>query len=293
MDVGAGAAIPVLSEISALRAWSAAARERSGRVAFVPTMGALHAGHLSLIAAAKAACAQVVVSIYVNPTQFGPQEDLAAYPRDLAGDLRLAAEAGADVVFAPSDQVMYPRGAGSTWVEVQGLTEHLCGAFRPGHFRGVTTVVARLFNLVQADVAFFGEKDYQQVAVVRRMVEDLGMPIEVVSCPTVREADGLAMSSRNALLPASLRAQACVLYRGLSAARGLYVSGERRRGVLLSAATCEIALAPDARIQYVDLVDATTLEPQGPEVGEAVVMAMAVRLGAVRLIDNMTLGVGA
>ena len=215
------------STIAELHAALAQARAREATpVGLVPTMGALHEGHLSLIRRARQECGFVVVSIFVNPTQFGPREDFARYPRDLERDLALAADAGADLVFAPTDAAMYPPGH-STWVDVEGLTEGLCGALRPGHFRGVCTVVAKLLNLCRPDRAYFGQKDAQQVAVIRRMVRDLDMGVDIVGCAIVREADGLAMSSRNAYLSSEHRAQAPLLWQSLRAAEELIAKGER------------------------------------------------------------------
>ncbi len=242
----------------AVRAW-----QREGlSVGFVPTMGALHEGHLSLLRASAAECDRTVVSIYVNPTQFAPTEDLEQYPRPLDEDCRLAVGAGADLCFCPSDAVMYPDGF-ATYVVQEGLTGVLEGAFRPTHFRGVLTIVCKLFHAVPADRAYFGQKDFQQTVVVRRMVRDLGMPVEVRVMPTVREPDGLAMSSRNAYLGAEERRQALCLSKALGEARRLYGEGRTDADALREAMRRIIADAPLARPDYVEIVDRDTLEPSG------------------------------
>lgn len=254
-------------------------------VGLVPTMGALHEGHLSLIRRARAENDVVVVSIFVNPTQFGPHEDFARYPRPWERDVRLAEEAGADVVFHPSAEEMYPEGY-STWVEVEGLTEGLCGASRPGHFRGVATVVTKLLHICQPERVYFGQKDAQQLAVIRRMVRDLDFPVEVVDCPTVREADGLALSSRNTYLSPEERAQAPVLYRALREVERLVQTGETQVSELVAAARAVLAKAPLAQVEYVEIVDAESLEPVARVEGPCLV-ALAVRFGDTRLIDNV------
>lgn len=258
-----------------------------GPVGFVPTMGYLHDGHLSLVRAAKEQCASVVVSIFVNPTQFGPNEDLDAYPRDLERDLRLLREAGVDLVWTPTPEVMYPEGY-QTWVTVEKLTQPLEGARRPGHFRGVTTVVAKLFNAVRPDKAFFGQKDAQQAAVIRRMTLDLSYPIEIVVCPTQREADGLAMSSRNTYLSPEEREAATVLYRALKAAEAAYKAGERNADVLRQVMRDTILAEPLAELQYVSCADYDTLEELQFVQGKAL-LSMAVFIGKTRLIDNLVL----
>ena len=240
-----------------MTAWSRAARARGERIAFVPTMGALHEGHVTLLREARSRGDKVALSIFVNPTQFGPNEDLARYPRDLEGDLRKAAGAGTDVAFVPEAADMYPPGF-QTVIEVRELARGLDGVFRPGHFAGVATVVAKLFNIVAPDVAVFGEKDFQQLAIVRRMVADLAMPIDVVGIPTVREPDGLAMSSRNAYLSPAERARALSLSRALFAARDRAAAGERDAAALL--ANARAALDID-RLDYLELCDADTLAP--------------------------------
>lgn len=248
-------------------------------------MGALHEGHRSLLRAARAACDVVVASIFVNPTQFGPNEDFAAYPRPLADDLAACQAEGVDMVFCPPVEEMYDPSAATT-VAVARLTEGLCGAHRPGHFTGVTTVVAKLFNIVQPDVAFFGQKDAQQVVVIRKMVRDLLFPIEIVTCPTVREPDGLALSSRNAYLSPPERTQALCLSRALSFAREQIAGGARDTGRLLSAMRTQIESAGPCVIDYVDLVDADELTPK-PRIEGRCLIALAVRIGRTRLIDNI------
>jgi len=283
------APIPCLNTISEIRGALAAARAGGASVGLVPTMGALHEGHLSLIRAARAENEVVVVSIFVNPTQFGPKEDLAQYPRDLEGDTLLCTEAGADLIFCPSAEEMYPASY-STWVEVEGLTRGLCGRSRPGHFRGVCTVVSKLFNICTPDRAYFGEKDAQQLAVVTRMVRDLDFPVEIVPCPTVREPDGLAMSSRNARLSPEERAQAPVLYRALSAARDRVRLGERDAATLDRLIRSILAEAPLGVVDYVEIVGASDLEPVHTLSGD-ILLAVAVRFGGTRLIDNVRVSV--
>jgi len=254
-------------------------------VGLVPTMGALHEGHLSLIRASAAECDRTVVSIYVNPTQFAPGEDFERYPRQLDEDCRLAEQAGATLAFCPTDRDMYPDGT-ATFVVQEGLTEVLEGAFRPTHFRGVLTVVCKLFNIIPADRAYFGQKDFQQSVVVRRMVLDLNIPVEIRVMPTVREADGLAMSSRNRYLDPEERAQAACLYRALSEAVRLFREGERGAAKLLSAMQDVIADYPLARPDYVEIVDREKLRPV-ERVDESAIAVLAVRIGDTRLIDNM------
>ncbi len=256
-------------------------------VGFVPTMGYLHAGHLSLVERARRECASVVVSIFVNPTQFAPTDDLDAYPRDLERDTRLLEEAGADLLWTPTPEVMYPPGF-QTWVEVETLTRPLEGARRPGHFRGVTTVVAKLFNGVQPQKAYFGQKDAQQAAVIRRMVRDLNMPVEIVVCPIVRERDGLAMSSRNTYLDPDERQAATVLYRSLSAAKSAYEEGERSADALRGIVAEIVNAEPLAKLQYVSCADYDTLEELKTVTGKTL-LSMAVHIGTTRLIDNFVL----
>jgi pantoate--beta-alanine ligase len=259
-----------------------------GPVGMVPTMGFLHAGHISLVQRAHAECASVTVSIFVNPSQFGPGEDLAKYPRDLPRDLELLEAAGANLVWTPTPEIMYPPGF-QTWVEVVGLTKGLEGEVRPGHFRGVATVVTKLFNAVGPDKAYFGQKDAQQAAVIRRMARDLDFPIEIVICPTMREADGLAMSSRNVYLNPEERQAATVLFRGLNAAKSAYDSGERGAEKLRSLVREIVASEPLARLQYVSCAEYDTLAEFETIKGKAL-LSMAVFMGKTRLIDNFVIG---
>lgn len=267
----------------------AARRGLPGPVGFVPTMGALHRGHISLVDAARAACGSVVASIFVNPTQFGPNEDLARYPRPEAQDLAMLEAAGVHLAFLPTVEVMYPEGS-ATRVRVGGIAERLEGASRPGHFDGVATIVTKLFNLVQPDRAYFGRKDAQQLAVIRQMVRDLDQPVEVIGCPTVRDEDGLALSSRNVYLSPEERAQALSLSRGLRRAKSVYEDGVRDAPSLRQFVEDEIKAQPLAAIDYVSLADAVTLEElTGPVLAPAL-LSVAVRFGTTRLIDNVTLG---
>ena len=259
-----------------------------GPVGFVPTMGYLHAGHISLVKAARIDCTSVVASIFVNPTQFGPNEDLARYPRDLQRDLALLEAAGVDLVWTPTVEVMYPSGF-QTWVEVEELKRSLEGELRPGHFRGVTTVVAKLFNAVSPDKAYFGQKDAQQAAVVRRMVRDLDFPIEVVVCPIMREADGLAMSSRNVYLNPAERQAATVLFHALSAAKAAYESGERNAEKLRTLVREIVTAESLAKLQYISCADYDTLE-ELETVRAKALLSMAVLIGKTRLIDNFVVG---
>ena len=253
-------------------------------VGLVPTMGYLHEGHASLIKRAAAECDRVVVSVFVNPTQFGPNEDLESYPRDFQHDKALVAECGAHLIFAPTPDDMYAPGA-ATWVTVEGLTKELCGRSRPIHFRDVATVVNKLMNIAQPDRAYFGEKDAQQLAVIRRMVKDLNMPVEVVGCPIVREADGLAKSSRNTYLNAAERQAALVLSRSLAEGKKLLEAGETDAQTVCARITEVINAEPAARIDYVQAVDADSIEPVAA-VNGTVLFAIAVYIGKTRLIDN-------
>jgi len=271
--------------IEQIRQLVRAARAAGKRIGFVPTMGALHQGHIALINTSVRQCDFTVISIFVNPTQFGPTEDFERYPRPLEKDLRLCRDCGVDVVFAPSTETMYPR-PNLTWVVVEKLTEPLCGRFRPGHFRGVTTVCTKLFNIVQPDVAYFGQKDAQQAVVVRRMVEDLNMPLEIVVCPTVRDPDGLATSSRNVYLTDSQRRQATRIYQALQHGQRLIVQGLHDPDQILQAVQDILQQAPDLQPEYVSLVDAETLEPIEKLSGR-VLLAVAARIGSARLIDNI------
>jgi pantoate--beta-alanine ligase len=277
----------VITTPAAMSAWSEAARARGERIALVPTMGALHAGHVSLLTAARKAADRVVLSIFVNPTQFGPKEDLARYPRDLDGDLAKAAGASTDVAFVPEAKGMYPTDT-QTFVDVREVSQGLCGERRPGHFTGVATVVCKFFNIVRPHLAIFGEKDFQQLAVIKRMVQDLNVPVEIVGQPTVREPDGLALSSRNAYLSPEARARALAISQGLSSARERFAAGERDAGVLAAAARDAIKVRVD-RIDYVEIRDADSLRPVERLDQPAVILA-AVYVGATRLIDNMRLG---
>ena len=258
-----------------------------GTVGLVPTMGYLHEGHLSLIRRAKAECDHVAVSIFVNPTQFGANEDLSKYPRDLERDFSLIEPLGVDLVWNPTPEIMYPTGY-QTWVEVEAMTRPLEGAMRPTHFKGVTTVVAKLFNAIQPHKAYFGQKDAQQVAVIRQMVWDLNFPLEVVVCPTMREADGLAMSSRNKYLEGEDRKAAVVLFQALNAAKEAYQGGERDAEMLRSRMKNVLEAEPRAQIQYVSCADYNTLEELEIIKGKAL-LSMAVLLGKTRLIDNFVL----
>ncbi len=277
-----------MQTVTTLAELRAARRALVGPVGFVPTMGFLHAGHISLVQRARAECASVAVSIFVNPTQFGPSEDLEKYPRDLPRDLALLEAGGADLVWTPTPESMYPPGF-QTWVTVDELTRPLEGKIRAGHFRGVTTIVAKLFNIVTPDKAFFGQKDAQQAAVIRRMARDLDFPIEIVVCPTVREADGLAMSSRNTYLNPEERQAATVLFRALSAAKSTYDSGERDAEKLRALVRTTVDAEPLARLQYVSCADYDTLDELGTVSGKAL-LSMAVHMGKTRLIDNFVLG---
>ena len=259
-----------------------------GPVGFVPTMGALHAGHVSLVTRARQDCASAVVSIFVNPTQFGPSEDLAKYPRDLPHDLALLEAAGADLVWTPTPEAVYPPGF-QTWVTVEELTQGLEGKLRPTHFRGVTTVVAKLFNAVQPERAYFGQKDAQQAAVIRRMTRDLDFPIEIVVCPTLREPDGLAMSSRNAYLTPEERRAATVLFRALSAGGSACEKGERKAETLRRLVSETVAAEPLANLQYVSCADYDSLRELETVEGRAL-LSMAVLVGKTRLIDNFVIG---
>jgi pantoate--beta-alanine ligase len=275
----------VATTIAEIRACVREAHAAGKTVGFVPTMGALHAGHASLMQAAAGRCDYVVVSIFVNPTQFGPGEDFEKYPRPIEKDLEICRQHGVDAVFAPSRTEMYPR-ANLTWVTVEKVSEPLCGRFRPGHFRGVATVCMKLFNIVGADLAFFGQKDAQQVAVIRRMVADLNLPLEIVVCPTVREPDGLAMSSRNQYLSPQERKEATIISRSLQRSAELIRSGERDAARITDEMLRVLRQVPALRVEYASLVDAETLEDL-PQVRGRVLVAVAARLGSTRLIDNI------
>jgi pantoate--beta-alanine ligase len=277
---------PVVTTIAEVRAEVVKARRQGKAVAFVPTMGALHAGHAALVrAAAGGPSAFVVVSVFVNPTQFGPTEDFAKYPRTLDADRKVCAEAGADLIFAPGVGEMYP-GRSVTFVEVTELEDELCGASRPGHFRGVCTVVLKLLNIVAPDVAHFGAKDFQQARIIRQMVRDLNVPVEVRVEPTVREPDGLALSSRNRYLTPEQRAAAPGIYRALQAVRDRAAGGERDVAALEVALRADLAALPGARVDYARIMDADRLRPL-EHLDRPAVAAVAVYLGDTRLIDNL------
>jgi pantoate--beta-alanine ligase len=275
----------VAKTIAEIGAGVAQARKVGKTVGFVPTMGALHDGHVSLVEAAARRCDYVVVSIFVNPAQFGPAEDLSKYPRPFEKDLAICEKHAVDAVFAPQAQEMYPR-ENLTWVNVEKLTDRLCGEFRPGHFRGVATVCAKLFNIVCPDVAFFGQKDAQQALVIRRMVADLNMPLEIVVCPTVREPDGLAMSSRNQYLSPQERRDATRLYQSLEQCRALIEAGQRSAEVIREQMCEVLRQMPATTIEYVSISDAETLEELN-QVRGRVLVAVAVRMKSARLIDNI------
>ncbi|HEX5607506.1 MAG TPA: pantoate--beta-alanine ligase [Candidatus Binatia bacterium] len=277
----------IIETVSAMRDWSEREWRSGRRIAVVPTMGFLHEGHLSLVRDAKKHADRVVVSIFVNPTQFGPGEDFAAYPRDFERDCRLLEKEQIDIVFHPALGAMYPDGA-ETYVEVEKLSLPLCGAMRPGHFRGVATAVAKLFNMIRPDVAIFGKKDYQQLQVIRRMVRDLSMEVEIVGHPIVREPDGLAMSSRNAYLTPDERRAALCLCRSLCKAERLVRRGETSAQSLLSFVRAELAQEPLANLEYVKLCDPETLIDI-ETLDRSALLALAVRFGKARLIDNRVL----
>jgi pantoate--beta-alanine ligase len=278
---------PVVSTVAEVRSAVAAARTAGRSIGFVPTMGALHEGHAALIRAARLSTDFVVVSVFVNPTQFGPHEDFEQYPRTLDADRRVCAQAGADLIFAPTVAEMYPPDT-VTFVEVDKLGDHLCGPSRPGHFRGVCTVVLKLFNIVLPDMAVFGAKDAQQARIIRRMVRDLNVPVEVRIEPTVREPDGLAMSSRNRYLTPAERAVAPGIYRALQQITKRAIDGERDATRLQAELRAELAAIPGARVDYASIVDDETLQPLA-QLDRPALVAVAVFLGNTRLIDNMTI----
>jgi pantoate--beta-alanine ligase len=277
----------IIETIAEVRAACDDTRARGGTVGLVPTMGFFHEGHRSLMRAARAAHDAVVVSLFVNPTQFGPNEDLDAYPRDLDADTAVAIAEGVDVLFMPTAAEMYPVGA-QTSVHVAGLTERLCGASRPGHFDGVTTVVAKLFSIVGPCTAYFGRKDAQQLAVVRRMTADLDLPVSVVGCPLIREPDGVAMSSRNSYLSSADRRRATVLIRALRSAADAVISGERDAQVVRELLAEVLATEPAVRADYAEIVDAATMEPL-ERIDRDAVIALAAFVGTTRLIDNIAI----
>jgi pantoate--beta-alanine ligase len=273
--------------IAEARAACGAARDGRKRLGLVPTMGALHEGHLSLVRAARAQCDAVAVSIFVNPTQFGPTEDLSKYPRQFDQDCRLLEKEGVEILFSPPVEEIYLQGA-VTWVLVKGLSEKLDGRSRPGHFRGVATIVAKLFHIIEPEAAFFGQKDAAQLAVIRRMVRDLNFPVEIVACPIVREADGLAMSSRNAYLNQEEHGRALVLQRALQEVRLQFQAGQRSASELISAGKEVFAREPQIRLDYFEIVDPETLDPvEG--IWQKTLVAVAAYVGTTRLIDNVLL----
>ena len=263
------------------------ARSLHKTIGFVPTMGALHVGHISLIEAAKKKCDFVVVSIFVNPAQFGPGEDFQKYPRPLREDLEICRNTGVDIVFTPSQQQMYPQ-ENLTWINVEKLTDSLCGRNRPGHFRGVTTVCAKLFNIVGPDIAFFGQKDAQQAIVIRQMVADLNMPLEIVICPTIRLPAGLAVSSRNKYLSDPQKKDACLIYKSLSECENLIKAGTTDTRTIIARMRKVLGQAASIEIEYVSIVDAETLQNIDFVAGK-VLAAVAVKIGPARLIDNILL----
>lgn len=280
-------AAKILRTVAEARAWSEQVR-RSGKLAFVPTMGFLHEGHLSLMREGKSRAAHVAASIFVNPTQFGPKEDLSRYPRDFEGDVRKCESAGVEAIFAPDNSEMYPEGA-QTWVEVTEVSQGLCGDKRPGHFRGVATVVTKLFAVMRPDLALFGEKDYQQLQVIKALNRDLLLGVDVIGMPTIRERDGLAMSSRNSYLSPEDRQRALAISRGLFAAQAKLKAGTREAKELVGLVRRELESA-QIREDYVEIVDATTLRPlANVEPGRTARMLVAGFLGSTRLIDNVPL----
>jgi pantoate--beta-alanine ligase len=274
----------IITDINDMQQRCLAARENGRRIAFVPTMGYLHEGHASLLREGRRRGDLLVLSIFVNPTQFGVGEDFASYPRDLSSDAELARSAGVDLLFAPEARAMYPAGY-ATYVDVEGLTDTLCGRSRPGHFRGVTTVVCKLFTIVQPHLAFFGRKDFQQLTVIARMTADLNLPVEIIGMPIVREADGLAMSSRNVYLSDEERRQALVLSQAIAEARRMVVAGVTDGGQILATLAGMIAAQPDARIDYLRICHQGTLREQERVDGDSVLL-LAVHVGKTRLIDN-------
>lgn len=280
----------IAKTIESIRRLIKAARKAGKTIGFVPTMGALHKGHISLIEAAKKKCDFVVVSIFVNPTQFGPNEDFNKYPRPIQADLKMCRKAGADVVFSPTPREMYPTEI-LTLVDVEKLSEPLCGRFRPGHFRGVATVCAKLFNIVTPDIAYFGQKDAQQAIVIKRMVADLNMPLKIVVCPTVREKNGLAMSSRNQYLTVQQKKDAALIYKSLQRCRQMIKQGVRDTKKIKAEMRKILKQIQSVEIQYISIVDAETLQNIDRIAGE-VLAAIAVKVGPTRLIDNILIEAG-
>ncbi len=278
----------VVKSVKQMQSFSASLRMEGKKIAFVPTMGYFHEGHLSLMKEAKNMADDVVVSIYVNPTQFGPKEDFSKYPRDLDRDLKMAESVNADVIFYPSDREMYPANY-QTYIDVEKVTQNLCGMSRPGHFRGVATVCAKLFNIVKPHIAIFGEKDFQQFTVIKRMVDDLNMDIQIVGLPTVREADGLAMSSRNKYLGRDERKSALSLFAALKLSQKLYSDGEKKSSVIINEVEKLIKKAPYTKIDYIKICDTKTLKDTDRVKNQSVI-ALAVKVGNTRLIDNHVFG---
>jgi pantoate--beta-alanine ligase len=279
----------VSNTIESVRHLVSEARKAQKTIGLVPTMGALHKGHISLIQAAKQKCDYVVLSIFVNPTQFGPSEDFDKYPRPLEEDLEICEKEGVDLVFNPTIEQMYPE-KNITWVNVEKLTDNLCGLFRPGHFRGVTTVCAKLFNIVTPDFAFFGQKDAQQSLVIKRMAADLNMPLEIVVCPTVREQDGLAVSSRNKYLNATEREDAAYIYKSLQKCTEMVDSGCRKTETIIAQMRNILEQKVSIRIEYINIVDEKTLE-NIEYIQDKALAAIAVRIGGTRLIDNIPIDI--
>ena len=275
----------VTSESAELRRRVTAARREGRLIGCVPTMGALHAGHISLVERARAECGFVIVTLFVNPTQFGPKEDLQKYPRPFDADCKKCRAAGVDLLFSPNSEAMYPAGY-STFVEVQGLTDCFEGAVRPGHFRGVTTIVTKLLNLTQPDKAYFGQKDFQQQAVIRRMCRDLDIPTEIITCPTLRDPDGLAMSSRNVYLSPTERASGLSLSRALNVARDKVRAGETDLAAIRLALRAEMEQTPGVSVDYATIADPESLE-ELTDIAPRMVALVAARVGPTRLIDNM------
>ena len=278
----------VIESAKKMQSYSDSLRRQGQKIAFVPTMGYFHDGHLCLMKEAKKMADCVVVSIYVNPTQFGPQEDLSQYPRDFDRDLRMAESVNADVVFYPSNKEMYPAGY-QTYVDVEKVTQNLCGISRPGHFRGVTTVCNKLFNIVKPHIAVFGKKDFQQFISIKRMVDDLNMDLQIIGLPTVRETDGLAMSSRNKYLQKNEKPSALTLSKSLKLAQKLYSGGEKKSAVIISKVEKLIKRAPYTKIDYIKICSTKTLKDVNEVKGQSVI-ALAVKVGTTRLIDNHVFG---
>jgi pantoate--beta-alanine ligase len=286
----ATSAMRIYKTVEDMRAACREAKRGGGRLGFVPTMGALHEGHLSLIRATKGSCDSVAASIFVNPLQFGPREDLAKYPRSFDRDCALLKKEGVELLFAPTVEEMYPAGT-VTWVTVEGLSDKLDGRSRPGHFRGVATVVAKLFHIVEPDMAFFGQKDAAQLAIIRRMVRDLDIPVEIVACPIVREPDGLAMSSRNAYLDPEERKHALALHRSLLRVEKLWEDGERDAAKLAAAGQEEVRKEQSVRLDYFEIAGPDSLEPL-EDIANGALVAVAAFVGETRLIDNVVLESG-